>query len=201
MRTLWSCLVILPMLLFLSACIGGTTPPSRYYLLSPDPDMARDNAVPAPRQISLAIGPVVIPPHLKRLQIVTKKTRHQLNLAEFDLWAEPLDQNMSRILVENLSTLLGTDEIFKFEEQRGTPVDYAIAVDVEKMEAILGEQAELVVRWTVVKSKGRQHVFTRRSRYSAPLQGSGFEEIAAAMSRNVGELSVEIATGLGQLAN
>ncbi len=184
----------------LAGCVGGTTPPSRYYLLAADPALTQGEKVKVPAGFSVAVGPVDVPSHLDRLQIVTKKNRHQLELAEFDLWAEPLDENLGRILVENLSRILETDQVLTFEQKRGTPVDFEIAVDVEKMDAVSNTRAELVARWTVIRSRGREHLFTRRSRLQTPIEDTRFETLAEAMSRNASELSMEIATAIGQLA-
>jgi uncharacterized protein len=182
--------------MLLTACIGGPTPQSRYYLLSSSGDLAPTQATRSSEALSVSVGPVIVPAHLDRLEIVTKPSRHRLELAEFDLWAEPLDENIARILVENLSRLLGTDEVFRYEEKRGAPVDMEVAVDVERMEARASAKTELIVRWTLIRAKERDHLFTRRSRYVAKLNGPGFEALAAGMSRNIAELSVEIATAI-----
>ena len=184
---------------FLSGCIGGVTPPSRYYLLAPDPGLAEVEKARVRDDLSIAVGPVAVPSHIDRLQIVTRKDRHRLELAEFDLWAEPLNENLARILVENLSVLLGTDNVFNFAEKRGARVDLEIAIDFETIDAVPSRHAELVARWTVFRSKGRENLFTRRSRLRSPLADDGFGTLAAAMSRNASELSLEIAVVIRQL--
>lgn len=182
----------------LAGCVGGVSPPSRYYLLAADPGVAADTRIAVPNGLSVAVGPVTVPTYLDRNQIVTRRTPYQLDLAEFDIWAEPLDENLARVLVEDLSRVLGTDHVLSFNEKRGAEVDFEVAVDVEAMDATSGREAELVARWTV--TKGREHLFTRRSRLHAPLTDRDFATLAAAMSRNVAELGVEIATAIGQLA-
>ena len=187
------------LLALLGACVGGTTPPSRYYLLASDPGLGEVQKTRVRADLSVAVGPVSVPSHLDRLQIVTRKGRHQLGLAEFDLWAEPLDENLGRVLVENLSLLLGTDHVFTFAERRGARTDLEVAVDVERMDALPAGHAELVARWTVFRSKGRENLFTRRSRLRTPLADGTFDILAAAMSRNASELSMEIAVVIRQL--
>ena len=187
------------LLTLLAACVGGTTPPSRYYLLASDPGLAKVTKARVRDGFSIAVGPVAVPSHLDRLQIVTRKSNYQMQLAEFDLWAEPLNENLARILVENLSLLLGTDQVFTFAEKRGARVDMEVAIDVEKMDALPTGHAELVARWTVFRPKGREHLFTRRSRLRTTLTDGKFTTLAAAMSRNASELSVEIAVAIRQL--
>ncbi len=182
----------------LGGCLGGPTQPSRYYLLAADPDLAPAAAAVAD-EVTIAVGPVNVPSHLDRQQIVTRKDRYRLELAEFDLWAEPLHENLARILVENLSRLLGTDKVLGFGERRGGGVDYEVAVDVEAMDVVAGDGAELVARWTLTRTRGHEVLFIRRSRLRAPLADDRFESVAAAMSRDVSALSREIATAITQL--
>lgn len=193
---------ILPLVVtftLLGGCVGEV-PPSRHYILASDPSLAPLEEVQVPAGMSISVGPVRVPSYLDRTQIVTKKSPYQLELAEFDIWAEPLDENITRILVENLSRILGTDQVLAFEERRGAPVDFEVAVDVEKMDAVENGPAELVARWTVLRSQRREHLLTRRSRFQTPLDGGRFEALAAAMSRNVSQLSLEIAAAIGELA-
>lgn len=182
----------------LAGCVGGVTPPSRYYLLAADPGLATLPKAEGAAALSIAVGPVVVPEYLNRTQIVTRQTPYRIDLAEFDVWAEPLNENLARILVENLSRALGTDHVLTFAEKRGATVDFEVAVDVERLDTIGGKAVEFVARWTV--TRGREHVFTRRSRLHEPLADDRFETLAAAMSRAASELSVEIATAISQLA-
>jgi uncharacterized protein len=198
-NTAQSAVLAMVLLTALAGCIGGTTPPSRYYLLASDPGLAKVQKARVRDDFSLAVGPVAVPSHLDRLQIVTRKDRHQLQLAEFDLWAEPLNENLVRILVENLSLLLGTDRVFTFAEKRGARMDMEVAIDVERIDALPTGHAELVARWTVFRSKGRKNLFTRRSRLRTTLKDGKFTTLAAAMSRNASELSMEIAVAIRQL--
>lgn len=186
-------------LAILGGCAVGVTPPSRYYLLASDPGLAPSDGIRAAKDLAVAIGPVTVPSYLDRIEIVINRTPYKLELAEFDTWAEPLDENLARVLVEDVSRLLGTDHVLTFSELRGAPVDFEVAVDVEQMGAS-GGAAILVARWTLIRSRSREHLLTRRSRFSTPLGDTGFETLVEGLSRNVGELSREIAVSIGQLA-
>src|SRR4029453_549757 len=98
----WLCTRVLVLcgvaLLVLSGCLGST-PPTQFYLLPPRP--SGDTAPPAsagPRDLTLAVGPVTVPPYLDRPQIVTRTSRAKLALADFDQWAGPLADTIARVL-------------------------------------------------------------------------------------------------------
>src|SRR5215475_5950329 len=90
-------------LLGLSGCTSS--PPTRFYVV---PSLAGAETAPpaAPRDLTLGVGPVTLPPYLDRLQIVTRASRARLVLGEFDQWAASLQDSVPRVLAEDLSLLI-----------------------------------------------------------------------------------------------
>jgi hypothetical protein len=131
---------------------------------------------------------------------VTRTGENQLELAEFDRWAEPLQKNLSRVLVLNLSTLLSTDRVALHPWNRSTPMDYQVIVDVGRFEAGRDGRASLLARWTIVAGTDRKILLMRKSTFSEPIAPDGYEATVASMSRLVGALSREIAAEIGDLS-
>ena len=74
----------------LPACLGTSTP-ARFYVLTSvaaDGESADGAATDAWSGPALGVGPVQLPEHLMRSQIVTLKGDNELVLADFDLWDE-----------------------------------------------------------------------------------------------------------------
>src|SRR5882762_7561588 len=129
-RLLLSC--VLPLcgiaLLVLSGCFGST-PPTQFYLL-PSPTSV-DTAPPSSasqRDLTIGVGPVTLPPYLDRPQIVTRASRAKLVLADFDHWAAPLQDTVTRVLAENLSLLIPTDRVVLYPWPRTKDPDYQVTV-------------------------------------------------------------------------
>jgi uncharacterized protein len=111
----WLCIRVLVLcgvaLLGLSGCLGST-PPTHFYLLPPL--TSGDTASPASagqREVTLAVGPVTVPPYLDRPQIVTRTSRAKLTLADFEQWAGPLADTTARVLSEDLALLIPTERV------------------------------------------------------------------------------------------
>ncbi len=173
------------------------TEPSRFYLLSPiTASGASGSIVPAHPDLALAIGPIQLPKHLDRAQIVTLSSPNRIELAEFDRWAEPLSENFTRVLAENLSVLLGTQRILVYPSSRNFPFDYQVVIDVSRFELARSGMVKLSARWRILDPKERSLVLMRKSSSNRPILGSGFEPTAAAMSDAVAELSRNIADAL-----
>ena len=110
-------------LLLVSALAMGcaNSAPSRYYMLNalPDPDSGHERQGKA-HPLIIGLVPVELPAYLDRRPIVTRVSENELHLAEFNEWAEPLKDNVSRVLIENLQALLSKDafDVFPFDTSR-----------------------------------------------------------------------------------
>ena len=187
-------------LLSLLLLCGCASKAPNYYVLHSLQNEAPDVKITgAERDLTIGVGPVKIPEYLDRPQMTTRSTPYSLQFAEFDKWAEPLDKNLARVLAENLSVLLSTDRVVVFPWAGSVHVPYQVTVDVEQMEYTTDGKALLVAGWSVFGNDGGKLLAIRRSRITVPVQSTGFEAIATALSRAVGDMSREIAACIESL--
>jgi len=183
-----------------AGCAGGSTT-TRYYLLTPLASV--DGSDPAPTaKTSLAVGVhrVALPNYLDQPQIVTRIGPSQVALAEFDRWASPLVNEFSRVLGEDLRTMIPSDQVVVFPWPQTANVDYEIAVDVAEFEGQLGGNCSLVARWSIYGRERRAVLRAGKSSLNEPTKGGDYEAIAAAQSRLIAALSREIAGALRGVA-
>lgn len=170
----------------LAAC--GSTPPSRFYALTPVA-AAADGAT---SDLSVSLEPVSVPSLLDRPQIVTRLSEHEYLLAEFARWAEPLRDNVTSVVAENLSTLLGTDRVAIFGEG---DVDMRVTVRIFRFDAEPGSATTLGAHWRVISHTG-DTLANARTTYTAPLPSGDYEALAAAMSRTLADLARDVADSI-----
>ena len=184
------------LVLVLSGCTG--TPPTRFFVLSPITGSERMGSGMGEQCFSIGIGPVKIPEYLNQPEIVTRITQNEVSLDEFAKWAEPLENNISRALAENISSLLCLRSIVIFPWGRQTPIDYRIDVHVIQMDGMLGESASLDVAWSITDGTGQKKalLLTKRSIYKEPTGGADYGAFVSAQSRNLASLSREIAEAI-----
>ena len=188
-------LTIVALLMHLAGCASSA--PTRFYVLSPlASSKAESQDLKDEGCIAIGIGPVELPAYLDRPQIVTRLSENELNLAEFDKWAEPLKDNFSRVLVENLSTLLCADTISIFPWKGPTPIDYQVEVTVIRMDGNVGGNASLVARWAIFRENDRKMLLTRQSSFSRLLSSESYKALVSAQSRAIADLSREIAEAI-----
>jgi uncharacterized lipoprotein YmbA len=100
------------LIFFVSSCsIGGKTNPSRIYVLDSNIDSVTTRNL---NNLSLGIGPFTFPGYIDRPQIVTKTETAELEIAEYDRWAEPIDGMFIRTLTSNLKALTGSNYIASY---------------------------------------------------------------------------------------
>ena len=175
------------------------TPATRYYDLGPLPGRGAPERSEA--CVSVGVGPVKIPEYLDRSGIVTRVTSHELTVAEFNKWAEPLEESFPRALADNLSSFLCTKTVLIFPWKGSVPLDYRVYVDVIRMDGKLGESAVLDVSWTIMGSGEKKGVLMMdRSSYKEPAGGQDHGDFVAAQSRNVAALSRDIAEAIRALS-
>src|SRR5262245_47155811 len=77
--------------------------PSRYFALASLPRTGqRTQDAAGTNALVLGIGPIKFPGYLDRQQFVTRVSQNRFAVAENDRWAEPLEENFSRVLSQNL---------------------------------------------------------------------------------------------------
>ncbi len=183
------------LLVALAGC--GTSMPSRYYTLSSLADGAAAENIPC---ISLKVGPVELPKYLARKQIVSRPTANTFELAEFDKWAEPLEDNFLRVLTENLYSLLCIERVAMFPRASLMPVDYQLMVDVIRFDGNTDGNVTLTARWAVFGKSAGKVLATQMSTFVAPSGASGYESMVAAESRVLLQLSQEIARKIREVS-
>jgi uncharacterized lipoprotein YmbA len=182
---------------FLVMVIFGcaSTPQTRFFVLSSISGSEKTGNREGEHCFAIGIGPVKIPEYLNQPDIVTRITPNEVRLHEFAQWAEPLENNISLTLAENLSSLLCTRSIAIFPWKGGTPIDYRIDVNVGQMDGTLGESALLEVSWSIADGADRKKppLLTKRSTYKEFIRGGDYGSFVSAQSRNLASFSREIA--------
>lgn len=183
-------LAIAAALLLSTAC--SRSPRVTYYNLTPGG--APSAAVQQPFSSSVVVGPVTIPEVVNRPQLVVRLAPNRVAVLESHRWAEPLKDELPRLMAEDLGRLLGSHHVFSYGQSSGAASQYRVLVDVIRLEATAGDNVTLEASW-VVRGAG---TFRREGRalVRERVSGSDYEAVAAALSRAVAGVSAEMARTL-----
>jgi uncharacterized lipoprotein YmbA len=178
-------IAILCAVVSLGAC--ASTPPSRFYTLR-----ALSTPGTTSSDVSIAVGPVTLPAAVDRPEIVVASGANELRLDEFNRWAGPLQEELCRVVAENLTTILHTPRVTQFPQTSSADADYCVAIEVRRFDSALGKAATLQAVWVVRDARGGK-ARTGRTEVSEPMRDNNYEALAAAHSRAAARLSQDIA--------
>lgn len=178
----------------LSAC--GSTPATHFYVLD---SLAPPSATTLATRTgpSIGISTVSLPAYLDRLPIVRRDAHHELQLDEFQRWAEPLGEAVPRVLAANLSTLLENSRIVGQPWDHRNQPQWKVLLQISELQAVDG-QVQLQARWQVAGSDGVV-ILNREGRFRIALADNAPGSIAAAHSQALAELSRALSDDLRPL--
>lgn len=183
----------------------GSDKPTRLYVLSAT---GGQSTTMSPQGVAVGVGPITLPKYLDRPQIVMGVSANQLSQANLDQWGGDLNDNITRVLATNLSDLLGTERVSLYPWKDRAPIDFQVTMDVSKFETEADGSTVLSVFWSIVNANDGTVLEMHRSTYrdtgkgaagstsAAPDSARPYDAAVAAMSRNLGLLSNDIATAI-----
>ncbi len=182
--------------LALSAC--GGSQPSVFYALNPM-DAYTSAAQKVTKGLRVGVGPVGLPDYLNRPQIVVREGDNRLVVDEFHRWGGALEDEILRILTENLGTLLGSDQVRVYADDFGQP-DYRVTVSFQRFEGVDNREAQLKASWAILQPRTGDVLKTREGVFRAAImEPEVFENIVSAQSDALAALSREIAVDIHRL--
>lgn len=197
--------IFFPLCLILLACFGlqvgcGRSQPAQFYVLtSTIQEEASGSQAQDLADVTIGIGPVEIADYMLRPQILTQERSGKLEYAEFDRWAEPLDDNFARVIAQNLSLLIPTEKIFIFPFRGSAQVKYQVVFEVLNFSKGTDGQVSLIVLWSIYDQEEFKLLARKKSTFSRPGPSGGqayYDQLANTMSLLLEDLSRSLASFL-----
>lgn len=184
--------------LLLAGCVGSPSQPTRFYMLSAGE--AGNEGPSLPTGKSVLLGPVTLPGYLDRPQLVTHTSDNKLALSELDQWAEPLHDNLKRVLIDNLSAALNTEQVYAYPAAlRPGPDVYQIALDISEIRFSPEGDVILKARWSLFNALDGKPLLREGKTYRSQ-NGGDHEANAAALSLLVSELARDLSETANSVA-
>ena len=169
--------------------------PSRFFTVTAiaQPGTAVSRGPDSSAGVSLGIGPVKLPGYLDRQEMVVRASQNRIDLSEYDFWAEPLDNNFTRVVAQNLAVLLRTDRLVLFPWELNRRPDYQLTIEVLRFEANTRGEVQLSARWEILDTTKRIPLQAGESNVTRQPSAQSTDASVAALSEALGDMSREIA--------
>ncbi len=182
---------VLVTLMLAGGCAKG--PPPDFYVLHAT---TSESIAGVERGIAVGVGPIALPAHLNRSQIVTRTSDYQLDLSESHQWAEPLKDSVSRVIAINLSNMLESNRVYVIPRRQKVSLDFQVSVDIARLDGRLGEAATLGARWTLYGKDPREPLLSKMTIVYEETRDGTYDALVGASSRTLEALSKEIAEAI-----
>ncbi|WP_428354837.1 PqiC family protein [Methyloprofundus sp.] len=172
----------------------GSSPNAKLYILDAMPSNNSPSVMTIEdRSVAVKVGPVSITDTLDQSQIVTRIGPNMLVADEFNRWGGDLQSDIQRVIGENISTLVPTDQVILSQEISLLPIDYQVLVNVRQFDGTLGGIVTLNVDWTVAAKGKDKSIVSKKTVLQENADAAGYPAYVAAQSRLLQKLSQEIA--------
>jgi uncharacterized lipoprotein YmbA len=176
---------------FLASACATTSPPMRFFLLSPIEDAAPTAATLG--ETLVVVGPLQLPGYLDRPELVVRQPDGQFSLRELDRWGEPLDALLTNTVTANLVRLTGSSRVAAFPLPGRASADRRIIGRVLRFDADASGLATLEVQWSILDASGEPRMPVRIDAYRAQAPGTDTAALVAALSDVLGQFSRQLA--------
>ncbi|KML47491.1 hypothetical protein VL15_31880 [Burkholderia cepacia] len=180
--------------LALAAC---SSPPARFYTLSPADAAAPVRTAPANPAFLIEVPSVGVPEQVAKNQLVVQKNAAQVDVLEQERWASPPADEIRRALSDDLAAQLGTIDVANSAYPASVPV-YRVSVNVQRFESWPGKRAAVDAVWSV-RSLGTQAVMTCRTSVAEPV-ADGYDALVAGHRRALDVIAAQAAAGVRAMA-
>jgi uncharacterized lipoprotein YmbA len=169
---------------------GCSSPSSRFYTLNST--ATGDGKSHA--NYTLAVGPVSVPMEVDHPQFTIQVTTNRVAVDEFNRWAEPLNNNIARVVAADLATLLGTPRVAAAPLANFKP-DYRVTIEIQKFISDPGKMVRIDALWVVSKAGG-ENLVSGHTVSGEQATDDSRDALAAAHSRALAKVSLDIAAAI-----
>ena len=184
--------------LLLTGC--GTTQPSRYYMLSSISQATNEKPLNQNEaKVHIGVGPIKVPKYLDRYPIVKRSAGAEVIIDDTHRWAEPLADNLARVIANNLTLLVGAADISIHPWSNSSEIDYQVVVDVLRFDADMNNNVVLSAHWTITGKASKHTLYKQKTKIREKADNGDYATLVSTQSKATEKLSQEIAEKLNEI--
>ena len=175
--------------------------PTRFYVLTVPHSSTERTAAGDFKRLRIGLKTVEVPAYLRGSSMVVRTGTNEIHFAEFDRWAEPLDQGISRVVKESLSSAHNVDSVTLNSHGDGA-LDCEVAIRILSCEGVRvengGSSIRFVSTWEV-RAVGTNSMATKSGGFTAGAvawDGKNYAQLAELLSEAIARTSTALAADL-----
>ena len=186
---------------FIILCVSGllnacASTPTNFYTLESQIRPPVATSTRSTKKPLIGIGPLTLPALLDRKGIVTRAENNTVQIAEFDQWAAPLQNNVIAVLSKNVATLQPNAIVRAYPWGVYGNVDYRVIIDISRFDTQLGKSVNLEASWAIMEEKNHTIVSNGQAKIEQRLNDASYNSAAQGLSKLLSELSQQLSLAL-----
>jgi len=175
--------------------------PTRFYVLTVPPAATERSEVGELKQLRIGLKPVEMPAYLRSKSMVVRTGTNEIHFAEFDRWAEPLEQGISRVMKENLSSAPNVESV-TLNSRGDDTLTCEVAIRILTCEGVRAENGASSIRFAAtweIRPTGTNSAATTRGGFIAEAvawDGKTYTQLAERLSEAITGASTALAVDL-----
>jgi uncharacterized lipoprotein YmbA len=181
--------------LLAGGCVFKSKPAeARQFTLTPIPKPAPALAATS-RPAAIEVGYVKMPSYLLRDSMVVRKSSGEIEVLDDAVWAERLDEGFRRVLEDNLSSLLASDQAHRSASGRDE-ASMRLSVNVEQFDVDTQGRGTLLASWRLTEAGATEPLKTDEAHLtrSGPAPRGNPQAVETTLSALIGEFSRDLAS-------
>ena len=180
----------------LTACAST---PTHFYTLEAQSRPPVATSTSSAKKTLIGIGPLTLPALLDRKGIVTRADNNSVQIAEFDQWAAPLQNNVIAVISKNVAALQPNAIVRAYPWGVYGNVDYRVIIDITRFDTQLGKSVNLEASWAIMEEKNHTIVGNGQTKLQQPLNDPSYNSAAQGLSKLLSDLSQQLSMALVQV--
>ncbi|WP_169569705.1 PqiC family protein [Sneathiella limimaris] len=191
-------------LLMLSGCEGlvGPSTPTEFYRLTAVDLSGQAKGLALSSELKVGVGPISIPGYADRSQIVSSGKGGKLIVDDLHHWAEPIHENIERVMVSNISSILSRAQVFSYPANfTPEPSSYQVAIEIIEMILLEDGKVQLAASWNVKKMLNNRLMKRQAINYISQKSATDLNDYSQILSGLLGQLALDITASLQEVTN
>jgi uncharacterized lipoprotein YmbA len=190
------------LIFIVSGCSSAPKSETQYFVLASDTQAkssATTNVVENELKSIIVLESIKLADYLSQPGIVLQTDAHQIEVAHYHRWGEPLKRSLHRYVLEILSTQLTQQSLLSSDEFSSDLVHQELEITVNQFNGTTDGKALLSGHWLLKQADTKTYIVHESFSYHATLASSGYPELVNQLAELLEQLCREIAQAINGL--
>lgn len=181
-------------LITLSACSSTPLPETHYFVLTPNAKSA--SVADKDSKLVVVLDAIQLAEYIDQTGIVLQTGPHQIQVAHYHRWAEPLKHNLHRYILETLNNELPNHKIQSNTALIEADPKLALHIKVNQFNGTRNGGVILSGHWSLNDHQNKLILKHQSFHYEETLANDGYTELVNHLAKLLDELCAELAQSI-----